>query len=183
MTLLQAARSLNRPMSLRAEQARVSAHLLRAEQRLARARTTALGPLRRVVRALLLRELRHYRERQRFPQNLDFAQPTPYFVDAAGTRCAVAHLLDMSGEHALVQRVARGRNHARVRELADEPRLVAWLAAAGLSLDEAAAIQPEYCEAPADCVCQGTPLAAVVETTVLGPDGPATTRSVGAIFQ
>lgn len=176
MTLLQTAWSWSEPLSLRAERTRVSVHLLRAEQRLARAKTTALGPLQRLARALLLRELRRYREGQRFPQNLDFAEPTPYFVDAAGTRCAVAHLLDVTGEGALVQRVARGRNHARVRELTDEPRLVAWLAAAGLSLDEAAAIQPEYCERPSDCVCYRAPLAAVIETTALGPEGPGTVR-------
>ena len=44
----------------------------------------------------------------------------------------MAHLLELGGEGALVERIARERNHARVRELVDEPRLLAWLEAAGL---------------------------------------------------
>ncbi|MBS2033039.1 MAG: hypothetical protein JST54_34520 [Deltaproteobacteria bacterium] len=54
-------------------------------------------------------------------------------------------LLEAGGEQQLVQRIAHERNLARVRELADEPRLLAWLDAAGLTVAEAAAIQPSYC--------------------------------------
>jgi MYXO-CTERM domain-containing protein len=166
-TFLESSWERNPSLAPRVERARVSAHLVRAEALLERAETTLLSPLRRLVRVLLLAELRRYRRRQRFPLNLDFAEPTPYFVDAAGTPCAVAHLLELSGEHALVQRIARERNQARVRELADEPRLAAWLTAAGLRLEEAAAIQPTYCSSPADCVCEAD-LVAVLDTTVTG---------------
>ena len=64
---------------------------------------------------------------------MDFAEPMPYFVDAKGVRCAMAHLLEAGGERELVQRIARERNNAFVRDLADESRLLAWLAAAGLT--------------------------------------------------
>lgn len=137
------------------EQARVARHILRAEVH-AEQRHLRLRPLQRLARKLLLEELAWYRARGRFPKNRDFARPIPYFVDAEGTRCAVAHLLDASGESELVQRIARERNHARVAELANEPRLAAWLDVAGLSLEEAALIQPSYCfrPDPVDCVCQ-----------------------------
>jgi hypothetical protein len=110
--------------------------------------------LRRTVRALLLDELARYRRRGRFPKNRDFAERTPYFIDRAGTRCAMAHLLEVGGERELVQKIAREQNNARVRELAGEPRLLAWLDAAGLTVEEAAEIQPSYCAAAKDCVCR-----------------------------
>jgi len=134
------------------ERARVAQHILRAEAYAGR-RRARLRPLQRLARKLLLGELAAYRANGRFPKNRHFVEPTPYFVDAEGTRCAVAHLLDASGESELVQRIAHQRNHARVAELADEARLVAWLDEAGLSLEEAALIQPSYCFHQGGCVC------------------------------
>jgi hypothetical protein len=136
------------------ERARVAQHIARAEQA-ARARPPrGLGGLQRLVRALLLAELAGYRRGGRFPHNDVSRQRTPLFVDRHGTRCAMAHLLELGGEHALVEKIRTTRNEARIAELADEPRLLAWLAAAGLSVSEAAAIQPEYCFlGPPTCVC------------------------------
>ena len=131
------------------------------------------------MRALLLQELARYRARGVFPKNRDFDEQTPYFVDADGTRCAMAHLLEVGGEAALVARIAEERNHAWVRELADEPRLLAWLAAAGLTVNEAAAIQPSYCGTNAGCVCGDdsfsqvgypVPATGVLEGLVVGED-------------
>ena len=134
------------------ERRRVSSHIARAERQ-ARKFAPVLDPLRRLVRRLLLDELERYRLTRRFPQNPGFPIPTPAFIDEHGTRCAMAHLLEVGGERDLVQKIARERNFAYVRELADEPRLLAWLAAAGLTVAEAAAIQPAYCEVMAECVC------------------------------
>ncbi len=112
------------------ERRRVQRHLRRAERSARRAPVAALDPMRRLVRALLLDELAAYRARGLFPRNLDAPGRTPVFVDALGTRCAVAHLLDASGESALVDAIAARRNLATVDELADEARLAAWLHAA-----------------------------------------------------
>src|SRR5215510_12906327 len=87
----------------------------------------------------------------------------------------MAHLLELGGEGELVRRIARERNNAWVRELGDEPRLLAWLAAAGLTVEEAAAIQPAYCAVRSTCVCgEGfssvfypVPAAGVLDATVL----------------
>jgi hypothetical protein len=137
------------------EIARVTHHIERAEGHAARRDVSRLGRVQRLVRELLLAELARYRAAGRFPQNHDFAERTPYFVDASGTRCAMAHLLELGGEAELVGRIARERNNAWLRELVDEPRLLAWLAAAGISVAEAAAIQPSYCSDVTDCVCGG----------------------------
>lgn len=137
------------------ERARVREHLLRAERLALRSSPAGLGQATRRTRALLLDELARYRLRGRFPQNREFSSLTPYFVGPDGTRCAVAHLLDASGESTLVRKIAGERNNARVLELSNEPRLLAWLGAAGLTLDEVAAIQPSYaCVPPTECFCQ-----------------------------
>jgi hypothetical protein len=154
------------------ERARVRRHLIGAEQG-ARRQAVALDPLRALNRALLLDELGRYRRRGRFPLNHDRrGSAVPIFVDAHGTRCAVAHLMDVSGQGELVRHIAATQNFARVRELARLPELRAWLAAAGLSLEEAARIQPEYCgltEAEV-CFCQSGALPQVVVGTLLNAD-------------
>jgi hypothetical protein len=134
---------------------RVARHIARAERLAATRDVSKLTHVQRLVRQLLLRLLAAYRAEGRFPINRDFAAMTPYFVDASGTRCAMAYLLEHGGEAELVAKIARERNHAYVRELADEPRLLAWLEAAGLTVEEAAAIQPSYCSVLADCFCGG----------------------------
>ena len=115
----------------------------------------ALDTLRAFNRALLLDELALYRQRGRFPINRESRAPVPVFVDEYGTRCAVGHLMDVSGHGALVRHIASTRNNARVRELATLAEVRAWLAAAGLSAEEAARIQPTYCYqfAAAECFC------------------------------
>jgi hypothetical protein len=107
------------------------------------------------------------RERGRFPKNRDFpGQRVPYFIDADGTRCAMAHLIECAGDSGLVARVARTRNNARVRELADDPELVAWLDRNGITLREAARIQPQYGDAIGDGSGSNVDMRAVAGTLI-----------------
>ena len=127
------------------EVARIQAHIFRAERLAAARDVSGLSPAARAARRRLLQELAVYRRRGVFPQNRDFpGRRMPYFIDARGVRCAMAHLIELSGGATLVQRIARTRNNAYVRELADEPELIAWLDRNGLSVEEAARIQPSY---------------------------------------
>jgi hypothetical protein len=170
-----------------AEVARVSHHIERAERHAARQDVSRLGHVQRILRQLLLQELARYRAGGRFPKNRDFGERTPYFVDAGGVRCAMAHLLELGGEGALVEQIARERNNARIRELVDEPRLLAWLDAAGLSVAEAAAIQPTYCSDVTSCVCGGdfssinypVPARGVLEGVVLASGVARVERTYG----
>lgn len=124
---------------------RVRVHILAAERSAATRDVSNLTPSARAARAALLRELTQYRKRGRFPRNRDFpGQRVPYFVDAGGTRCAMAHLIEFTGDSALVRRVASTRNNTHVLELAGDPELLSWLDRNGLSLEEAARIQPSY---------------------------------------
>jgi hypothetical protein len=155
------------------EDERIDAHLRRAAGIAARRDVSGLPAGRRRERGRLLRELDRYRRAHAFPRNRDFPGiEVPYFVDAEGTRCAVAHLLHVSGGAKLVDDVRRASNHARVASLV--PDLAEFLAEAGLAWQEAARIQPMYSEtveAPAAAwMCQTpenrTPAAAFVGRVV-----------------
>lgn len=127
------------------EVARIRRHLVGAETLIRSRDLSALTAAQRGARERRVAELRSYRLRGVFPHNhglRDFR--TPVFVDEHGTRCAMAYLIDQSGERALVSRIARNRNLARIRDLTGDPSLVAWLERNGLTLAEAARIQPAY---------------------------------------
>jgi hypothetical protein len=56
----------------------------------------------------------------------------------------MAYLIAESGSVELVRRIAATRNLALIRQLADDPELVAWLRANGMMAAEAARVQPAY---------------------------------------
>jgi len=133
----------------RAVVARVQAHLARVEARLRAHPPRGLTAAQRRARAVQLDRLAAYRRAGVFPHNHDFAgRRVPYFVDAHGTRCAMAYLIETAGGRDIVRLVSATANNARVVELGAMPgigeALAAWLVTAGLTIDEAQAIQPGY---------------------------------------
>ena len=68
----------------------------------------------------------------------------PFFRDGQGALCAMAYLIERSGRRDLVDRVALTRNNAFIAELANDPELRVWLDSVGLTVTEAARIQPTY---------------------------------------
>ena len=68
----------------------------------------------------------------------------PFFRDGHGAFCAMAYLIERSGRRDLVDRIASTRNNAFIAELANDPALRVWLDSVGLSVTEAARIQPTY---------------------------------------
>jgi len=122
----------------------VRAQLEAAYEHVRRASTNAFSPQQRRRRAALVEELRRYIDAGRYPINDVALDATPIFVDRRGHRCAVAALLEATGRHVLVERIAARRNLDRVHDLASEPGLAEWLDEHGLRLDEAARIQPAY---------------------------------------
>jgi len=102
------------------------------------------------------------------------------FVDEHGTRCAMAYLIERSGEPTLVSRIARTRNLARIRDLAGDPELVAWLDRNGITIAEAARIQPAYDGEPPSGSDQGSSaLAGGAIGAVVGLTGVALNLSLG----
>jgi hypothetical protein len=95
--------------------------------------------------------LREYREAGSFPRNDRFPERAmPFFRDSRGVLCAMAYLIDRSGRRDLVDRVASTRNNAFIPDLAGDRELRTWLDSVGLSVAEAARIQPVYEPPPAE---------------------------------
>ena len=112
---------------VRADGARIAAHLQRVEIRLRGADVSNLTPAQQERRAQALDRLRDYRQNQIFPHNHDFSnQRVPYFEDEHGTLCAMAYLIAESGRRDIVdQHRRRGAEHGDVLvadELVDERR-------------------------------------------------------------
>ncbi|MBL8722445.1 MAG: HEAT repeat domain-containing protein [Planctomycetes bacterium] len=123
------------------ETADLQAHYARVEAEL-RVAPPPADPLLAASRAATIDLLHAYWQRGDFGRNLDHpGQRQPHFVDRDGRRCAVAYLLDRTGQRSLVLEIAAARNHAWVAELLDDARLQRWLQEHGLSAAEAARIQ------------------------------------------
>jgi hypothetical protein len=128
-----------------AEAARIEKHLSDVESRLRDSPVGHLSVDQRHARAETLDWLAEYRSARVYPHNHVLpGERTPVFVDPHGTPCAVGYLLLRSGRDELVEEVVRADNLVRVPDLAGEPRLEDWLEERGLTLEEAAAIQPAY---------------------------------------
>ena len=166
LAALAAMSSARAPFDFRAtETARIRAHLDSAERELRAKDVSSLTPAQRAARLRNLDRLHEYWVRGVFPQNTDFpGERVPYFIDRYGTRCAMAYLIEQAGSGDFVARVAATTNNARVPELKRDPQLVEWLEANGLTLGEAARIQPSYCfEQPCysfGCNCPDNPTGA-----------------------
>jgi hypothetical protein len=95
-------------------------------------------------RHLQIARLQAYAADGRFPRNRDFpGQLVPYFVDASDSACAVAHLMRLDGQTAIVKSVAATDNHIRIENVARGP-LIDWIRDSGLTQAECALIQPSY---------------------------------------
>jgi hypothetical protein len=128
-----------------AETIRLKSHFSAVLQELEARDVTHLTAQQRGAREAHTEVLRAYAQGGVFPRNHVFpGRRVPVFVDEHGTLCAMAHLIARSGHTELVERVAQSRNNAFIPELADDPELVAWVESAGLTLEEAARIQPSY---------------------------------------
>jgi hypothetical protein len=129
---------------------RLKAHFDSVDTELKSRDVSVLEPSQRARRAKLTSWLRDYRNGGQFPVNDKFDSPVPFFRDSRGTLCAMAYLIDRSGRKDIVDKVEATRNTAYIAELADDPALIAWLDSSGLSVAEAARIQPAYDGFPDD---------------------------------
>jgi len=136
-----------RPASVafESDRARVRSHLERVERLLRSRDTSSLPEALRAARQRNLDVLRAYRERGELPRNDDFpGRRVPYFIDRGGRACAVAQIVIESGNAALAREVSRIANNAYLPDMRI-PALAAWIATSGLTFEELALIQPDYC--------------------------------------
>jgi hypothetical protein len=135
-----------------AEVERIQAHLAGVEVALWQRDVSALEPAQREARAQLLDMLAEYRRAGRFPHNHVQAGLTPVFRDEHRSLCAVGYLIARSGRGDIVDAVAGRLNLGSIPDIATDsvlgPRLAQWLVDHGITLQEAAQIQPMYGEPP-----------------------------------
>ncbi len=167
------------PPSTRAEVARVREHLAGALELLRSRDLSPLTAAQRTNRARMISILRDYRAVGRFPRNEDYpGQRVPYFRDGRGVLCAVGFLLAIAGRTDIVDHVAGTRNNAYVAELVDEPGLAEWLEENGLTVAEAARIQPAY--GGEDRVSTGFGIASGVGIAISVVSGLVSAKLVGS---
>ena len=126
------------------ENARLTVHFDSVLAELAARDVSDLSVEQIAARRRHIERLREYRDGGTFPHNHVAAHATPVFVDEHRTHCAMGYLIARDGRSDLVERIRDGRNLARIPELASDTPLVAWVRDAGLTLEEAARIQPAY---------------------------------------
>jgi hypothetical protein len=127
------------------EIARIRSHFDSVLVELKSADVSTYGASQLARRATLVSTLRGYRDRGAFPNNYDFAAPTPYFIDRkTGTLCAVAFLMESTGRRDMVERIALANNNVWVPDLVGNREVQTWLSASGITLAEAARIQVPY---------------------------------------
>ena len=131
-------------LSEKIEQKRISMHLLRVELKLRLRDVSHLSRKLQAERLKNIEYLRLYRLAGVFPKNLDFpGMRVPYFKDAVGTPCAVAHLMERSGWQGTVNSVRDNNNHVYVMSVVGGP-VMEWIDQSGLTQEEAALVQPNY---------------------------------------
>lgn len=118
-------------------------HLWSAEYWIRHHQPSDAGPVALRARRDNLAVLREYRKSRQFPRNDTDLRRTPYFVDAGGRHCAVAHLMRNSGDHDAVRQIATTANLARIDDL-DPVILDSWAGRSGLTKRELARVQPGY---------------------------------------
>jgi hypothetical protein len=130
---------------LEAEAERLTAHFDSVDVELRAPAAAGLTPAQQASRGTLIGWLREYRDAGRFPRNDRYPdRAMPFFRDSDGVLCAMAYLIDRSGRGDLVDRIAATRNNAFIPELARDAELSGWLDSVGLTLAEAARVQPTY---------------------------------------
>ena len=137
----------------RLQVARLRAHFDSVDAELRHAKALQFTPSLRTARTTLIGWLQEYRDAGAFPRNDRFPElAMPFFRDGHGALCAMAYLIERSGRRDLVDRVALTRNNAFIAELANDPELRVWLDSVGLTVTEAARIQPTYAPEVGDFV-------------------------------
>jgi hypothetical protein len=152
ISLLAAASWPRRDADRPGEVPRLRAHFDSVLGELRAADLSSLSASQRSARAELVERLERYSAAGRFPHNHQRpGQRVPVFRDEHGTLCAMAYLIASTGRTDIVNRVAAGDNLGYIPELARDAALRAWLDSAGLTVAEAARIQPQYEGGP--CLC------------------------------
>ncbi len=122
---------------------RVATHLAFAERILRAHDVSSLSPELRASRSRLLDRLAAYARARRFPRGESAVGRLPTWQDDAGTRCAVADMVDSAAGPDTVRALDARFHNAFVAQF-DDPAFDAFVASSGLTRAELAIVQPTY---------------------------------------
>jgi hypothetical protein len=131
------------PVSLDANE-RTRIHLRFVWELLSARSDARLADTERAARRENLARLAEYIELGEFPVNDGHPDRNrPVFIDGRGRICAVGYLFATARGYEMARRVAARHKYDFISEI-DDPALLAWARASGLTLTELALIQPSY---------------------------------------
>ena len=123
---------------------RISTHLAYAEMLLRSKETSFLDSGTRARREALLDHLHDYWQAGIFPKNYEHNNGlSPCFIDKDGNICALGYLVEKSEGKQLVENINKEFDDAGTAAMSNAS-LADWIAANGLTKEEAAIIQPAY---------------------------------------
>ncbi len=130
------------------ERKRIKLHLMNTEQELRNADVSHLDYKLKENRAKMIQSLNQYWKKEEFPKNTTHKVRIPQIKDKDGTPCALAYMIENSGNCKLVSQLATQNNLVSVEDVHEGP-LLDWLKKSGITKQEAAKIQPTYQPPPA----------------------------------
>lgn len=125
------------------ERKRIKLHLMNAEQALRNADVSHLDYKLKENRAKMIQLLNQYWKKEEFPKNTIHRVRIPQIKDKFGTPCALAYMIENSGNGKLVSELSAQNNFVYVEDVHEGP-LLDWLKKSGITKQEAARIQPTY---------------------------------------
>lgn len=132
------------PEATTSEQERIQTHLAYVEQMLRSKSVAHLSPELQQRRRHLLDLLHAYTICGRFPRNYEMEdQRVPCFIDKDGTICAVGYLIEQTAGRWVAESINAKHQYKALLAMNDAT-VDTWVAASGLTFEEAAMIQPSY---------------------------------------
>lgn len=126
------------------DQLRIAAHLEYAEFVLRSKDVNGMSPEQIAKRTHLLDLLHDYWTRGIFPKNEDETdERRPCFIDREGTICAVGYLVEQTAGRDIAELINERFMYNEILEMND-PLVLNWIEACGLTREECAMIQPGY---------------------------------------
>lgn len=122
---------------------RVQKHLISVLKKLEKADTSSLSELQKLNRQKILGYLREYINLGEYPINDTSFSRHAIFRDKFGNYCAVGYLFHRYGNDSIVDEIEANNNLVYINEITDERYLQA-ITDMGITVDEAAMIQPTY---------------------------------------
>jgi len=125
------------------EDERIRNHLENTEVQMRKVDCSNMSDEMKLAREEKINLLHEYWKMGKFPINTEHKQKyLPHIKDEFGTPCAMAYLIEESGDKQLVQELQK-TNNVFIEDV-HEGKLIDWIITSGITKEEACQIQPSY---------------------------------------